>query len=84
MRRYASFVRKPVEEDGAIPSSLAVTIDSKLLRLYSSLKLIDKLFNNNLLQACTVDIRVPNICTFNDLQNHGLVNHRLIIKVTCR
>jgi hypothetical protein len=80
MRRYASFVRKPVEEDGAISSSLAVAIDSKLLRLYSSMKLIDKLFTNLLLQACTVDIRVPNICTFDNLQNHGLLKHRLIIK----
>jgi hypothetical protein len=80
VRRYASFVRKPVEEDGAISSSLAVAIDSKLLRLYSSMKLIDKLFTNLLLQACTVDIRVPNICTFDNLQNHGLLKHRLIIK----
>jgi hypothetical protein len=69
-----------VEEDKAISSSLAVTIDSKLLRLYSSMTLIDKLFTNVLLQACTVDIRVSNVCTFDDLQNHGLVKHRLIIK----
>jgi hypothetical protein len=33
MRRYASFVQKVAEEDALVPSSLAVTIDSKLLPL---------------------------------------------------
>jgi hypothetical protein len=34
MRRYAPFVREVAEEDALIPSSLAVIIESKLLRLW--------------------------------------------------